>query len=266
MEDGDNKEFKDSDRFLQPNCGHLDDQSQQPNYGHFDYRKQEMEDNLRVLSERDMRHKSRVRIARAGLRIFNFMCAAVVLGLTASTLAVFDATRDLTEGPFRAWPADANSWPTIVTLVVAAVSVALNSVILFLLAAVSWRSSSRLDTVATVFSVISFVAGIILWSVVSGSLKLSGLKVESAGTDIWTWSCRKGPRRDAFEGEIDFARICLQNDWNFICAILQISAELLSAGVMLFGLYRRVTKKRLSDEEQSYRDYIRANSRVVKDN
>ncbi|KAJ8100683.1 hypothetical protein POJ06DRAFT_109678 [Lipomyces tetrasporus] len=266
MEDADNREFKDSDGFLQPTYGDLDDQRQQANYGHFDYRKQQMEDNLRVLSETDRRHKSRVRIARAGLRIFNFMCSTVVLGLTATTLAVFNATRDLTAGPFHAWPADAYSWPTTVTLVVAAVSVALNLVILVLLAAVSWRSSSRLDTVATVFSVISFVAGIILWSVVTGSLKLSGLKDEFAGTDIWTWSCREGPRRDAFEGEIDFQRVCLQSDWTFICAILQISAELLSGGVMLFGLYRRVTKKKLSTEEQNYRDYMRANTHIVKDN
>ncbi|KAK9365972.1 hypothetical protein V1509DRAFT_631235 [Lipomyces kononenkoae] len=244
MEYADQKDYNDSDNFLEHDNGK------------FECQRQEMEATLRDLSERDARHKSLVRLARTCLRIFNFVCSSVVLGLAAATVAVFNSTRDLTSGDFQAWPSQTYTWPTIVTLVVAAVSVPLNCMILYLLAMVSWRSSSRLETVATVFSLVSFVAGVIMWTVVTGSLKLWGLKDEVGDRDIWTWSCKTGPRRDAFAGQIDFERICLENRWNFICAVLQIWAEFMTAGVGLFALWRRVTKKRLAVEEQNFKQYI----------
>ncbi|KAK9494550.1 hypothetical protein V1508DRAFT_21333 [Lipomyces doorenjongii] len=254
MEDADQKEYNDSDMFLEPNNGH------------FDHQRQQMQENLRVLSELDARHKSRVRVARTCLRIFNFMCSSVVLGLTASTFAVFNDTRHLTKGQFNAWPPHAYTWPTTVTLVVATVSVPLNCVILYLLGMVSWQSSSRMDTVVTVFSIVSFFAGVIMWTVVTGSLKLWGLKDQVGGRDIWTWSCKQGPRRDAFEGQINFERLCFQNRWNFICAVLQIGAEIMTVGVTAFALYRRITKKRLAEEEQNYKEYINMNTIDIKDN
>ncbi|KAK9328639.1 hypothetical protein V1520DRAFT_345565 [Lipomyces starkeyi] len=254
MEYADQKEYNDSDVFLQTNNGH------------FEYHRQQMQENLRVLSEVDARHKFRVRVARTCLRIFNFICSAVVLGLTASTFAVFNDTRHLTNGQFQAWPPHAYTWPTTVTLVVAAVSVPLNCVILYLLGMVSWRSSSRMETVATVFSIVSFFAGVIMWTVVTGSLKLWGLKDQVGGRDIWTWTCKQGPRRDAFEGQINFERLCFQNKWNFICANLQIGAEIITVGVTVFALYRRVTKKRLAEEKQNYKEYINMNTIDVRDN
>ncbi|KAK9241458.1 hypothetical protein V1525DRAFT_393192 [Lipomyces kononenkoae] len=240
MEYADQKDYNDSDKFLEHDNG----------------QRQQMEAALRVMSERDARQKSLVRLARTCLRIFNFACSCVVLGLAAATVAVFNRTRHLSSGDFQAWPSQTYTWPTVVTLVVAAVSVPLNCAILGLLVMVSWRSSSRLDTVATLFSVFSFVAGVIMWTAVTGSLKLWGLKDQVGDRDIWTWSCKPGPRRDAFAGQIDFESICLETRWNFICAVLQIMAELMTAGVGVFALWRRFTKKRLAEEEQNYKQYV----------
>ncbi|CAL3962132.1 unnamed protein product [Diplocarpon coronariae] len=193
---------------------------------------------------KDLKIKTRVRLAKFVLRGVNFSCSLIVLAMIATTFSIFNATRHLApRNNLPPWAKDTQTWPQIVLLVVACIS-------LFLCLVVFWNyfrgGHERAEKVAvyyTLFAVAFFIFSIIMWGIAAGTLQ--GSKSNSENKDIWGWSCVDNKRKQLFEQDVDYALVCRLNNWALICCIIEIVLE--SITIMLYSVvfYRYYSKQRL---------------------
>lgn len=146
-------------------------------------------------------------MAKFILRGVNFSCSLIVLSMLATTFSIFNATRALPKrNNLPAWADNSSTWPQIVLLVIACISLFMCIVIFY----GYWRGGhNRAEKVAvyyTTFAVIFFVFSIVMWGVGAGILSQS--KANGNGQDIWGWSCKDNKRRALFQNDVSYALVC----------------------------------------------------------
>lgn len=141
------------------------------------------------------------------LRGTNFSCSLIVLALLTTTFAIFNATKALApRSGLSAWAPGQKTWPQILLLTIACVSLAFCLGIFY----AYWKGGHRRAEKATVyytfFSIAFFMFSIIMWAI--GAAVLNQSRNNGEGKDMWGWSCKDGKRKDVFAKDVDYALIC----------------------------------------------------------
>lgn len=204
----------------------------------------EREDNVKNVVAKDMKIKFRIRAAKLFLRFLNFGCSLVVLSLVASTFSIFFATRNLSNrNNLPAWAPQSVLWPTYATLAIACVSLTMAVIVLISY----WRGGhERAERAAiwfTAISVFGFLFMIILWAVVASII--TNAKKNSNNKDLWAWACSNNERKQLFQNDVDYALICKQLSWTFICSIIEIVVESLAIILYVAAFWRFASKSKL---------------------
>jgi len=204
----------------------------------------EAEEKVTKIDRKDLRVKLRIRIAKIGLRIINFSCSLVVLALVSSALVIFYATKDLPKrNDLPPWAANSPTWPQVTLCAIAAVSLVLSSAVLFSYWLGGHRRAEKMSIYWTAFSIGTFIFAIVMWGIAAGIL--NGTKATGEGKDIWGWACKDNKRRLLFEEDINYNLVCQELDWAFMCALIEVSVELVTIAVYAFAFYRIASKRKL---------------------
>ncbi|RPA77278.1 hypothetical protein BJ508DRAFT_212973, partial [Ascobolus immersus RN42] len=214
------------------------------------------------LDQKDLRWKIRVRMGKVILRCLNFACSLVVLSLVASTLYIFHKTSQLPKrNGLPPWAPDTQLWVQYTVLGVSIVSVSIAMIILLAYWKGGHRRAERLAIYWTVMAVSSFILIIVMWSVVGG-IHLTE-KAQGEGKDLWGWACKDNTRRILFGEDVDYKLVCRQQDWVFVCAIIEIVVELMAIALYVFVFYRLMSKRKLR-KSMDLRDKARTDIYLAK--
>jgi len=193
---------------------------------------------------KDLKVKTRVRVAKLVLRCVNFSCSLIVLSMLSMTFAIFNATKALpARNNLPAWAVGTKTWPQKVVLAISCVSLALCLAVFWNY----WRGGhKRAEKVAvyyTLFAVGYFVFSCVMWGIAAGILQ--GAKNNGKNKDIWGWSCVDNKRRDLFSEKVDYALVCRMQSWSLICCLIEVILEAIT--ILIYGVifYRYYSKQRL---------------------
>lgn len=190
------------------------------------------------------RIKTRVRVAKFLLRGVSFSCSLIVIGMLASTLSIFYATKDLpARNNLPPWAVGQKKWPQITLLVIACISLAMCTIILIKYWKGGHKRAQKTAVYFTVFSVAVFIFTVIMWGI--GAAILQGSRNTGQNKDMWGWSCVNNARKSLFENEVNYELICRLQNWSLVCAIIEIVVELIVIMVYAIVFYRFWTRRRL---------------------
>ena len=193
---------------------------------------------------RDVKIKTRVRMAKMLLRGVNFSCSLIVLAMLSSTFNIFNATKALpTRNAFPPWAPGQKIWPQVTVLAISCVSLFMSIVVLY----AYWRGGhNRAQKAAvyyTAFAVAFFIFSIVMWGIGAGVLQ--GAKATSGGKDMWGWACVNNERKTLFQNEVDYELICRLQNWSLLCAIIEIIVETITIAIYGVVFYRFYSKRQL---------------------
>lgn len=146
-------------------------------------------------------------MAKFVLRGVNFSCSLIVLAMLGTTFSIFNASKGLAHrNNLPPWAQGQKTWPQIVVLVVACISLAFCLLVFY----GYWRGGhKRAEKVAvyyTLFAVGFFMFSTVMWGVTAGILQ--GSRASGHGKDMWGWSCLDNHRKELFQDTIDYELIC----------------------------------------------------------
>jgi hypothetical protein len=205
---------------------------------------------------KDLKVKVRVRIAKIFLRGINFACSLIVLSMLATAFSIFNATRHLApRNNLPAWANNTATWPQIVLLVIACVSLFMSVVVLIAYSRGGHRRAEKVAAYYTVFAVGFFIFSIVMWAV--GAAVLNQSKAQGNGKDMWGWSCVDNKRRHLFEDDVSYALVCRLQNWSLICCIIEVVVETLCIIIYAIVFYRFWSKRKLR-KSMAVRDKARS--------
>lgn len=206
--------------------------------------------------QKDIKVKTRVRIAKFMLRGVNFSCSLIVLGMLGSTFAIFNATKSLPpRNNLPPWAANQQTWPQILLLSISCVS-------LFSCLIVFWgywrgghKKAEKVAVWYSVYAVCFFIFSIIMWAV--GAAVLQTSRNNGNNKDMWGWSCVDNQRSQLFQNEVSYQLVCRLQNWSLLCAIIEIVVEVITIAV--YGiLFHRIYSKRKLRKSMAARDRARS--------
>ncbi|KAI4128158.1 MAG: hypothetical protein LQ338_002860 [Usnochroma carphineum] len=193
---------------------------------------------------RDLKTKTRVRMAKMCLRGVNFSCSLIVLSMLSATFTIFNATKNLPHrGKSTAWAPQQQTWPQITLLCIACVSLAMSLGIIYAYWRGGHRRAEKAAVYYTVFAIGFFIFSIVMWAI--GAAILNESRRNGNSKDMWGWSCKDGKRKDLFQQDVDYALICRLQNWSLICAFIEIIVEVITIAIYGIVFYRYYTKRRL---------------------
>nr|POF14378.1 hypothetical protein CFP56_78394 [Quercus suber] len=193
---------------------------------------------------KDIKVKTRVRIAKFMLRGVKFSCSLIVLGMLGSTFAIFNATKHLPpRNSLPPWAANQQTWPQIVLLVIACVSLFSSLVVFYAYTRGGHRRAEKAAVYYSAFAVAFFVFSIIMWAIGAGILHSS--KANGNNKDMWGWSCVDNARHSLFENEVSYDLICRLQNWSLVCCIIEVVVEVITICVYSVVFYRFYSKRQL---------------------
>lgn len=149
-------------------------------------------------------------MAKFVLRGVNFSCSLIVLAMIATTFHIFNATRHLApRNNLPPWAKGTQTWPQMVILVVACISLALCLVVFWNYFRGGHKRAEKVAVYYTLLAVAFFIFSVVMWGIAAGILQ--GSKSNSNNKDIWGWSCVDNKRKQLFQEEVDYELICRLN-------------------------------------------------------
>lgn len=146
-------------------------------------------------------------MAKFILRGVNFSCSLIVLAMLSTTFQIFNATRTLPKrNGVPAWAPAGKTWPQIVLLCIACVSLAMCVIIFYGYWRGGHRRAEKVAVYYTTFAVGFFIFSIVMWGI--GAAVLNQSKQNSGGQDIWGWSCKDNARKTLFQNDVSYDLIC----------------------------------------------------------
>jgi len=206
--------------------------------------------------KRDLKIKTRVRMAKLALRSVNFSCSLIILSMLAASFSIFNATKALpSQNDLPPWAKNTTTWPQILVLSASCVSLAICIVIFVGYCRGGHRRAEKVGVYYTLFAVGWFIFSMVMWACAAGILQFS--KNNSNNKDMWGWACVENQRAQLFGDKVDFALVCRMQNWVLICIIIEIVLEVIS--IMLYSIvfYRYYTKRKLHKSMDS-RDKARS--------
>ena len=183
-------------------------------------------------------------MAKMMLRGVNLSCSLIVLALIATTLTIFNTTKNLpTRNGLPPWSARSNPWPQILVLVIACISLVFALGIFYAYWRGGHKRAEKAAVYYTVFAVFFFAFSIIMWAV--GAAILNNSRQQGNGQDIWGWSCKDSKRKELFKDDVGFALVCRLQEWSLVCCIIEIVVETITIAIYAIVFYRFWSKRKL---------------------
>jgi hypothetical protein len=205
---------------------------------------------------KDLTIKTRVRMAKFALRGVNFSCSLIILAMLSTSFSIFNATKSLAaQSTLPAWADNTQTWPQIVVLSAACLSLAICVLVFIAYVRGGHRRAEKVGVYYTMFAVGWFVFSMILWAVAAGVLQFT--RNNSNNKDMWGWSCVENHRSTIFSEKVDYALICRLQNWTLICIIIEIVVEVISITLYSVVFYRYYTKRKLT-KSMDLRDKARS--------
>lgn len=223
----------------------------------------------------------RVRIAKFFLRGVNFGCSLIVLSMLSTTFQILNATRALPpRNGLPPWAQGQQTWPQITLLVIACISLAMCVIIFYSYWRGGHRKAEKTAIYYTVFALGFFLFSTVMWII--GAVVLHSSKQNGNGQDMWGWSCKNNQRATLFNDSVQYALVCrLQvsfdnsfllvcpsdptladhlfpfQSWSLICAIIEITVEVICIVIYSIVFYRLWSKRKLH-KSMNLRDKARS--------
>ena len=141
--------------------------------------------------------------------------------MISTTFSIFNATKALPpRNNLPPWAAGTKTWPQILLLSIACVSLFMSVIIFWGYLRGGHRRAEKVAVYYTTFAVFFFVFSIVMWGV--GAAVLNQARVNSKGTDIWGWSCKDNTRSALFQSDVGYALICRLQ----VCCILCVRSTI----------------------------------------
>ncbi|KAK5132455.1 hypothetical protein LTR08_009066 [Meristemomyces frigidus] len=192
----------------------------------------------------DLKVKTRVRMAKMMLRGVNFSCSLIVLAMLSTTFSIFNATRLIPpRNSLPPWAENQKTWPQIVLLVIACISLFASLVIFYSYYKGGHKRAEKAAVYYTAFAVAFFVFSIVMWGIGAGVLQ--GSKNSGNGKDMWGWSCVQNTRKQLFQNEVSYDLICRLQNWSLLCCIIEVVVETITIAVYGVVFYRFYSKRQL---------------------
>jgi len=212
------------------------------------FREEQVLEKREALTEkeqaRDLRIKTRVRMAKFALRGVNFSCSLIVLSMLSTSLAIFNSTKSLPAfNNFPAWANNTSAWPQKVVLVASCVSLAVCIGVFIGYCRGGHRRAEKVGVYYTLFAVAWFIFSMVMWAVAAGILQFT--KNNSNNQDMWGWSCVQNHRAELFSEKVDYALVCRLQNWSLICVIIEVVVEVISITLYSIIFYRYYSKRKL---------------------
>lgn len=193
---------------------------------------------------KDLKIKTRVRIAKLILRGVNFSCSLIVLSMVSMTFAIFNATKALPpRNSLPAWADGTKTWPQKVILAISCVSLALCLVIFYNYWKGGHKRAEKVAVYYTLFAVAFFIFSSIMWGLAAGILQ--GAKNNSNNQDVWGWSCVDNKRKTLFQDKVNYALVCRMQSWSLVCCLIEVVLESITIAIYGVVFYRYYSKQRL---------------------
>src|SRR5450432_650825 len=156
---------------------------------------------------RDLKIKTRVRIAKIFLRGVNFSCSLIVLTMLSTAMHIFFTTKSLpAKNNLPAWATGTQVWPQYVVLATSCVSLAFCLLVFYAYWRGGHRRAEKTAVYYTIFACGFFIFSIVMWGVAAGILQ--GSKNNSGNQDVWGWSCVDNKRSQLFKDQVNYALVC----------------------------------------------------------
>ncbi|KAK3310022.1 uncharacterized protein B0T15DRAFT_21707 [Chaetomium strumarium] len=193
---------------------------------------------------RDLKIKTRVRLAKFALRGVNFSCSLIILAMISASFSIFNATKALPAmSGFPAWAHNTNAWPQKVVLACSCVSLLICIGVFIGYCRGGHRRAEKVGVYYTLFAVGWFIFSMAMWAAAAGILQVS--RNNSNNQDIWGWACVENKRSQLFGDKVDYALICRLQDWALICIIIELVVEIISISLYSVIFYRYWSKRKL---------------------
>ncbi|EAS28749.3 uncharacterized protein CIMG_07495 [Coccidioides immitis RS] len=193
---------------------------------------------------KDIKVKTRVRIAKFLLRGVNFSCSLIILALLAHSFVIFNSTRNLaSRNSFTPWAPNTNPWPQIVILVIASISLFLCVGVFIAYCRGGHRRAEKIGVYYTVFGACFFAFTIVMWVVAAAILQNS--KQSGNDKDLWGWACKENLRSELYSDIVDYALVCRLQDWVLVCIVIEVVVDTITVAIYAVVFYRFWTKHKL---------------------
>lgn len=224
------------------------------------FREEEQLEQREKLTEkeqaRDLKIKTRVRMAKFALRGVNFSCSLIILSMLSASFSIFNATRHLPAmNGLPAWANNTNAWPQYVVLACSCVSLLICIGVFVGYCRGGHHRAEKVGVYYTLFAVGWFIFSMIMWAVAAGVFQFS--KNNSKNQDMWGWACVENHRAELFKDKVDYALVCRLQNWALICIIIEIIVEIISITLYSIVFYRYWSKRKLH-KSMNMRDKARS--------
>ncbi|KAH6619186.1 hypothetical protein B0J18DRAFT_445520 [Chaetomium sp. MPI-SDFR-AT-0129] len=195
---------------------------------------------------RDLKIKTRVRMAKFALRGVNFSCSLVILAMVSSSFAIFNATKTLPAmSGLPAWAegTGGSAWPQKVVLACSCVSLLICITVFIGYCRGGHRRAEKVGVYYTLFAVGWFIFSMAMWAMAAGIIQVT--RNNSSNKDMWGWACVDNRRSHLFADKVDYALVCRLQDWTLICIIIELVVEIISITLYSIVFYRYWSKRKL---------------------
>ncbi|GAM89255.1 hypothetical protein ANO11243_072920 [Dothideomycetidae sp. 11243] len=198
---------------------------------------------------KDLKVKTRVRIAKLMLRGVNFSCSLIVLSMLSTSLTIFRATRDLPpryvgNKQLMPWAPNQKTWPQFVVLAIACASLLITTVVLYMHCRHGYRRARKSNNYYNLFAIATWIFSIIMW--ILGATVLQHTRLVGKGQDFWGWSCAQNTRSQVFSDDIKYSLVCRLQNWSLVCCIIEVVVEAITISIYSIMAYRFWSKRRLT--------------------
>lgn len=209
-----------------------------------------------VEQAKDLKIKTRVRMAKFALRGVSFSCSLIILSMLTSSFAIFNATRSLpAQSGLPAWSSNSVIWPQIVTLSAACLSLFICILVFVAYCRGGHHRAEKVGVYYTLFAVGWFILSMIIWAIAAAVMERS--RSSSNNQDMWGWACVQNHRADLFSDKVDYALVCRLQNWTLICIIIEIVVEVIAITLYSVVFYRYYRKRQLT-KSMDLRDKARS--------
>jgi hypothetical protein len=193
---------------------------------------------------KDLRIKTRVRMAKFALRGVSFSCSLIILSMLAASFAIFNATKALPAlSGLPTWATNTDTWPQKVVMACSCVSLLICIVVFVMYCRGGHRRAEKVGVYYTLFAVSWFIFSMAMWAAAAGILQVS--RNNGDNKDMWGWACVEN-RRSQIQGQkVDYALVCRLQDWTLICIIIELVVEIISIALYSIVFYRYWSKRKL---------------------
>ncbi|RCI15382.1 hypothetical protein L249_6984 [Ophiocordyceps polyrhachis-furcata BCC 54312] len=214
------------------------------------FREEEMLEKRELSTDKeqvkDVKMKTRVRMAKFALRGVSFSCSLIILSMLSASFSIFNATKSLpNQSNMPAWAPNtsAKAWPQKLALAMACLSLFVCIVVFAAYCRGGHKRAEKVNTYYQTFAVGWFITSLLLWVITAALFQHA--RDHGNNKDMWGWACVDNTRSDVFSQKVDYQLVCRLQNWSLVCIVIEIVIEVISIALYSIVFYRYYTKRRL---------------------